>query len=221
MKKALFSIFGILTLCFALTFTSCNSCKSANEDPVETVADTAVCGNQMTLSMVENVISVDRQDMYMAHGGDYRWFETCVEFDNYFDEESDENIHSIVDVFQVVVERGKAADVTVYAYTHLADTMAVYPKMGFWIEDYPMEEEAFELTWSEAYDRMMEANCPKPHSRQACLRKPIGPIACNPQYVFGNIRSQVWVDAVTGDVKNSNPAFPDEEGFKMPLGEWP
>lgn len=216
MKRTIFGIFGILMFCLAII-----SCEGTNKNPViEKKADSTAV-SQMTLSMVDHVISVDRQDMYTVHGGDYRWFETCVEFDNYFDEESNQNIHSIVNIFQVIVEKDKGADVTVYAYTHLADTMAVYPKMGFWIEDWPMEEEKFNLNWAEAYDRMMQANCPKPHSRQACLRKPIGPRVCNPQYIFGNLHSQVWVDAVTGEVKNSNPAFPEVDGFKMPLGEWP
>ena len=53
------------------------------------------------------------------------------------------------------------------------------------------------------------------------LGNPIGPVTINAQYIFGNLESQIWVDAVTGDVKNSNPAFPDSLGFKMPLGEWP
>ena len=58
-------------------------------------------------------------------------------------------------------------------------------------------------------------------SRYVTLRNPIGPVAVNTQWIFGNIHEQIWVDAVTGDTKNSNPAFPEEKGFKMPLGEWP
>ena len=68
---------------------------------------------------------------------------------------------------------------------------------------------------------MMQANAPKPHSKNAILRNPIGPIAINAQWVFGNVREQLWCDAVTGEIRNSNPAFPKEKGFKMPLGEWP
>lgn len=29
----------------------------------------------------------------------YRWFETCVEFDNYFDEDANTNIHSVDDIW--------------------------------------------------------------------------------------------------------------------------
>jgi hypothetical protein len=55
----------------------------------------------------------------------------------------------------------------------------------------------------------MAANAPKPHSRQVVLRKEVGPNSINPQYIFGNFQAQLYVDAVTGDVKTKNPAFPD------------
>jgi hypothetical protein len=50
------------------------------------------------------------------------------------------------------------------------------------------------------------------------LRKEVAPLDCNPQYIFGNKRAQLYVDAVTGEVKDYNPAY---KGFTMPLGEWP
>ena len=53
----------------------------------------------------------------------------------------------------------------------------------------------------------MEVNLPKPHSKHVVLRKQIGPKACNPQWIFGNITSQIYVDAVTGEVNSKNPAF--------------
>jgi hypothetical protein len=68
---------------------------------------------------------------------------------------------------------------------------------------------------------MMSVNFPKPHSKHVTLRNPVGPAAVNAQWIFGNIKEQIWIDAVTGEAKKSNPAFPEEKGFKMPLGEWP
>jgi hypothetical protein len=67
----------------------------------------------------------------------------------------------------------------------------------------------------------MAVNFPKPHSKHVTLRNPIGPVAINTQWIFGNVHEQIWVDAVTGECANSNPAFPETKGFKMPLGEWP
>ena len=216
MKKGFILTFlmGMLVL-----FTSCNGCKNTNQD--EPVLADSIKPN-IELADITHMISTDRQQMYAQVAEDYRWYETCVEFNNFLDEESDTTIHAVVNIFQAITNvDDHSADVTVYAFTHLADTMSVYPKQGFWVEDYPLNDEAIKLTWQDAYNRMMETNAPKPHSKQACLRKPVGPLYCNPQYVFGNIHTQLWVDAVTGEVKNSNPAFPDEDGFKMPLGEWP
>ena len=198
-----------------------SSCSKCSNEGVNNDADSLTVDSVISLETIPHMISTDRQEMYLQVQNDYRWFETCVQFEDFLDEENDGIVHSVINIFQAVVEKDGGADVAVYAFTHLADTMAVYPKMGFWVEDFPLNEEVIKLTWKEAYDRIMQTNAPKPHSKQACLRKPIGPLNCNPQYVFGNISEQLWVDAVTGEVKNSNPAFPDEDGFKMPLGEWP
>lgn len=207
----------ILTLLIGL-FASCTGCKD-NSVQDSVAADSVVVDSVITLETIPHMISTDRQQMFLQVQNDYRWYETCVEFDNFLDEENDGTVHGVVNIFQAIVEKGNGADVTVYSFTHLADTMAIYPKQGFWIEDFPLNEEVIKLSWKEAFDKIMATNAPKPHSKQAVLRKPIGPLDCNAQYVFGNIQSQLWVDAVTGDVKNSNPAFP--EAFKMPLGEWP
>ena len=45
---------------------------------------------------------------------------------------------------------------------------------------------------------------------------------CREAYKFlieGDTMILKGVNAVTGEVRESNPVFPD--GFKMPLGEWP
>lgn len=196
---------------FLIFFASCAGCSSKKEDVKKDV--------EITLENIPSMISTDRQTMYLQMQEDYRWFESQVQFKNFYDEESTDEVYSVVNIFQAVVEKDSGADVTVYAFTHLADTTTVYSEMGFWLEDSPLNEETIKLSWKDAYERMMATNHPKPHSKQACLRKPVGPQDCNAQYVFGNIQSQLWVDAVTGDVKNSNPAFP--EGLEMPLGEWP
>ena len=65
----------------------------------------------------------------------------------------------------------------------------------------------------------MQTNVPKPQSKHVTLRNPVCPVAINTQWIFGNIHEQLWVDAVTGNVAISNPAFPKEKGFKMPPGE--
>ena len=168
---------------------------------------------------VEQVISVDKEYMFINHKGDYRWFETCIVLKDFLDEECDGTIASVSNVFQVVEEKEKGADVFVVLAAHTPDTTAYEVKHGFWVEDFPMNDEAIKVTFAQAFEKINEVNFPKPHSKQCVLRKEIGPNACNPQYIFGNVKAQLYVDAVTGEVSDKNPAFP--EAFKMPLGEWP
>ena len=168
---------------------------------------------------VEQVATTDKEYMFLNYGGNYKWFESCILLKDYLDEENDGTIAGISNVFQVIKEQGKSADVFVVLAAHTTDTTAYDKKQGFWVEDSPLEVKEIKLTYKEAYDKIMAVNYSKPHSKNCILRKPIGPKTCNPQYVFGNIQSQLWVDAVTGEVRQSNPAFPED--LKMPLGEWP
>ena len=63
-------------------------------------------------------------------------------------------------------------------------------------------------TYNEAYERLLEADCIKPHSKYVTLRNPLGPKQCNAQYIFGNAHGTlIFLDALTGDVSDKNPAF--------------
>ena len=168
---------------------------------------------------VERVTTTDKEYMFTNFGGDYRWFESCILLEKYLDEENEGTIASISNVFQVVEDKGKSADTFVVLAAHTPDASTYEVRQGFWIEDFPMDTAEIKLTFEEAFEKINQVNLPKPHSKNCVLRKPVGPQQCNPQYVFGNIQKQLWVDAVTGEVKENNPAFP--EAFKMPLGEWP
>ncbi len=217
MMVALFSLI--------LGFSSCNGCGKAIEpqpqtDSVEVAADSVVTN---TVINVENTISLDRQLMYMKSGGDYRWFETEILLPEFMDtENATSDPEMVVNIFQKVIERGNGFDTYVYKFQHFNDgTILTDSVQGFWIENWPLEDKAIKLKYTEAWDKIQQVNFPKPHSKHVTLRNPIGPIEINTQWIFGNTKEQIWVDAVTGECKNSNPAFPKEKGFKMPLGEWP
>jgi len=216
MKKIVLGLIMVLTILFS--FSSCNSCS--NKAPEVNLEDTVVVIQPVDLN-VERIISLDRQEMFINHSKDYRWFETAMKLNDFIDADgNDGSLEEVVNVFQAVKERGNGADVKVYKFQHFANgTIAKDSVDGFWIEDEPLEEEAIVLTYAEAFERLMQANIVKPHSCYCTLRKPVGPIDCNPQYVFGNIRETVFVDAVTGDVTSYNPAF--GPNFSKPLGEWP
>ena len=219
--KKLFYVFSVLCMS-VLMFSSCNGCQSKTEEPV--LKDSAVVDSTKTVAInVEHAIATDRQAMYLKFGKDYRWWETDILLPEFLDsEEVTSEPVMVVNIFQSVVEKGNGADTWVWKYQHLADGTVLTDSIhGFWVENQPLNEEVIKVKYTEAYERIMQANAPKPHSKQVVLRNPVGPITVNTQWIFGNIHEQLWVDAVTADVKTSNPAFPEEKGFKMPLGEWP
>lgn len=211
MKKLV--LFAFLCALF-IGVTSCNSCKKD---------DAKVTSNVDTTLVVENVISTDREAMTLNYGSDYRWYETCIVMKDFFDEEgaAEPVVMGVSNIFQYIVEKDKDCyDTQVVMYAHVKDTCVVEVKQGFWVGDMILNNEEIKVTFAEAYDKMMQANCPKPHSKQCVLRKELGPTTgVNPQYIFGNVKAQVYVDAVTGDVTDKNPVYPTT--FKMPLGEWP
>ena len=201
-----------------MSFMSCTGCSSSKEDIK--LQDSVVA---TTVLDVEHSIALDRQAMYLKFKDDYRWYETDILLPEFL---NSENVTSdpimVVNIFQSVVKRGEGFDTWVFKFQHLNDgTVLTDSVRGFWIENNPLNDEAIKLKYTEAFDRIMQTNAPKPQSKHVTLRNPVGPIQINTQWIFGNIHEQLWVDAVTGDVKNSNPAFPEEKGFKMPLGEWP
>ena len=208
MKKFLVFLMGIMLMIGVSACTCTQQKKTSEPETAELV--------------VENVISLDRQAMFVAHGGDYRWYETGVQLKNFLDEENDGAIDLVVNVFQVIEEYDSTSfDTFVYKYQHFSDGSVNEEGIhGFWVEDYPLENEAIKVTFKEAYEKVQEVNLPKPHTRQVVLRKEVGPVEANPQWIFGNLHSQIYVDAVTGAVSKDNPAF---AGFNLgtPLGEWP
>jgi hypothetical protein len=160
--------------------------------------------------VVENVTSTDKEYMFTNYGGDYKWFETYVTLKDYLDNENcDGTVEKVSNVFQVVKGDEECFDVFVVLTAHEKEGSTYEIKDGFWVEDFSLNNEEIKLTFKEAFDKMMQANCPKPRSRQCVLRKQVGPVDCNPQYIFGNTKSQVYVDAITGDVSDKNPAFPE------------
>lgn len=192
-----------IVLMIVLGFTSCK-CSSDNQNdvnPIEPVAEL----------IVENTISMDKQSVYLNHGKDYRWFETGVVLKNWLDEENDGSIEMIVNVFQVVDYIDSTSfDTYVYKYQHTQDGTFENSVHGFWIEDSPLNEEVIKISFKDAYEKVQSVNYPKPHSRQVVLRKEVGPIDAHPQWIFGNSNAQLYVDAVTGEVRDYNPVFPKD-----------
>jgi hypothetical protein len=212
----------LMLMCMTLMIASCNGCSQPQDKQStdSTLVDTISIKNAID---VDHAIATDRQAMYMKFKDNYRWYETDILLPEFL---NSENVTSepemVVNIFQSIVQKGNGFDTWVFKFQHFADgTVLKDSVQGFWIENNPLNEEVIKLKYVEAFDKIMQTNSPKPQSKHVTLRNPVGPVAVNTQWIFGNIREQLWVDAITGEVKNSNPAFPEEKGFKMPLGEWP
>ena len=126
-----------------------------------------------------------------------------------------------MNIYQVVTELDSTSfDTYVYKVQHFSNGTVLKDSVnGFWIENEPIILDEIKVSYDSACAIIASVNYPKPHSKHVTLRKPLGIVNCNTQWIFGNIHQQIWIDAVTGEAKDSNPAFP--VGFKMPLGEWP
>ena len=156
----------------------------------------------------ETTITADRG--VMAEVAEYKWFETRVEYDNFFDADTTLAVAKVESLFQVAVEDSLGVKTFVYDFVHEPDVIDVEPGVieGFVLDDMPLNDTEIVLTFDEAFARLFEANLPKPHSTKVVLRKELGPKAgVNAQYIFGNTEAQVFVDAVTGDVTDVNPVF--------------
>ena len=216
-----------------LVFTACEKEKK-NVAPAatETTTENAALGHKPdplwplgakgTLN-VEHVTATDKQAMYTQFAKDYRYFETQITLKNYLDSENaSAEVAEITNVFQVVdvAEDEKSADVYVVMFNHAGEKTEQKVIHSFWLEDMVLNDEAIKLTFEQAFEKLMQANIVKPHSRKCTLRKEVGPKVANPQYIFGNMKAQVYVDAITGDVSATSPSF-DKKSLGTPLGEWP
>ena len=189
---------------------SCSSC-SHQEQPAENTASI----------VAENTISVDKEYMTLNYGGNYRWYESSVVFKDFLDEECDGTIEEISNIFQVVKEEGTSADPIAVISTYNAEgDHQIQTIHSYWLEDWPMNDEAIKVTFAEAFEKIQEVDMIKPHSKHCVLRKEVGPKVANPQYIFGNTHAQIYVDATTGEVSDKSPVW-EGSGFTMPLGEWP
>ena len=183
-------------------FCSCVGCNKSNSE--QSTTDSVL--------VVENVIKSDNDSM-IARGNSYVWYETMILLENYLDEENTGSLAEVVNIYQAF--DSIKGDPVVYKFQHFPDKIYNSPDSvnSFWIEDYTLADSLIKVSYDSAYSIVMKVNLPKPHSKHVCLRNPMGPIECNPQWVFGNIESQLWVDAFDGSVRTSNPAFPENFQF--------
>ena len=203
MKKV---IFLMASLAIMMSLASCK-CSSDNQKPVEPAIEVD------TLT-VENTVSMDKEHMFLQYSEDYRYYESTAVLDNYLDADTTHAVVRVENVFKALIDKDGSKDTKVVIFAHeLGNDDVQEYEHATWLGDAELNNEVLNLTFTDAIERVYEANCPKPHTRYIVLRKMLYPVG-NPQYIFG--QGKLFVDAVTGDVTEDGP-----KGFKMPLGEWP
>ena len=189
--KKFFVILASILIAFAVSSCKC----TRDEDPV--------------VEFPEATIAADRAKMD-EEVSTYKWFETRVEYDNFFDADTTLAVSKVESLFQVAVEDPLGIKTFVYDFVHepgVENDTIPEPIEAFILDDKPLNDELITLTFSEALARLNAANLSKPHSTKVVLRKAVGPKLANVQYIFGNTEEQVFVDAVTGDVTDHDPVI--------------
>lgn len=202
MRKYLFMLLAIVA---GVTFADCDG-KKKNTVPAESAGKAAL--------VVENLVSADREYIFLHETKEYRYYETTVKLADWLDADGqDGTVESVTNTFYYVEmdEGGKSGNGKAVFAEHTADYSDYVVKYGIWVGDKDLSDQGVILTFREAFERMMTADYVKPHSRYCVLRKELGSADANPQYVFGNIEAQLYVDAVTGDVSDRNPAYRGSE----------
>lgn len=202
--KKITSVFMMLTVAMCIMFTACNGCGQKNE-PVNEITYPVAGLN------VERVTATDFEYMTANYGDDYRWYECCIDANDWIDESDTFYVNGIANVFYKVYlnEDSTSGTAKVYLLAHVDNEFTCDSTEGIWVGDEPMNEfNPMKVNFTQAYDAMMRANCIKPHSRHCVLRKELGPQDAAPQYIFGNQEAQVYVDTQNGSVNVDNPVFP-------------
>jgi hypothetical protein len=81
-KLKLFLMIFLFSL--VLGFSSCNGCQSTPQEELTQKTTEVVAKAEL---VVENLVSMDRQDMFLNHSNDYRWYETCIVLKDFLDED--------------------------------------------------------------------------------------------------------------------------------------
>lgn len=213
MKKNI--ILGALLAIAVAATTSCNSCKQQSKEADEPRTEAEVYHDydgvvQDFTAGTAHIQALHRQTMFSLLGNDeYEWRNTRVLFNEPLTDENIDFIH-ITDVNDVFYYWDKVKGPMVqYINTNVLDgTQIPFPINDVWIEDDNLEDKPVKLSCEDALQRIKEWNGILPEDCNfMTLRLPIGPVDCNPQWVFGDVYNVIFIDALTGEISETNPAF--------------
>ena len=219
MKKMIFSLGLMLT--FGMMLTGCVSCQTDNKKQESVYHDYDGVVQDFTAG-VSHIQALHRQKMFniiksLKDEGheialdNYQWRNSLVILNDTVTMENIDDLHvvSIRDVFYYWDnEKGPQ---TQFITDHVKfGTQIPYPINDVWIEDTDMSEQPVRLSAEEALQKLKEYNGILPKGCNfIILRLAVGPKACNPQWVFGDVCDVLFIDAVTGEIRDWDPAFPE------------
>lgn len=213
MKKVIYFMALLLT-CAA--FTGCSFCQSDKGKQDSKDYDGVVVDFNKG---VEHIQAQHRQMMYgIAKGKKYAWYESKVMFRDSLKADNLDDVH-VVDVTDVFQMFDPALCQTISTNIEKG-TIIPAPIPDLWIEDVDMSELPLKITAGDVIEKLKAWDGIIPPAQGMTLRCPLGPRRCNAQWVIGNIKDVIFIDAVTGDITDWCPAFPDPR-VDGPLGEWP
>lgn len=205
MKKFIF----MSLVAVAAMLTGCSSCHSDNakQEKKETVYHDYDGVVQDFTAGVAHIQSLHKQTMYALNGGDYDWRNSKVTLSEDITAESIDDLHvvDVTDVFQLFVPD----PVVQFVSSNVKKgTILPWPMHDLWIEDASLNDAQIKVTAEQALQRLKEWNGVIPKkAKTISLRLPVGPKRCNAQWVIGDIFNPLFIDAVTGEIRDSNPAF--------------
>lgn len=182
--------------------------------------------------------ALHRQTMYSLAGGkEYQWRNSRVILNDTVTMENIDDLHVVAvnDVF--FYWDSQKGPMVQYINSHVKYGVQIpYPINDVWIENADMSDQPIKISAEQALSRLKEYNAAikreqngagsssaereqgraKPNGilPKDCnfltLRYPVGPKDCNVQWVFGDVYDVLFIDAVTGEIRDYNPAFSRE-----------
>ncbi len=233
-RKILQSLLGVLLIAVTgIVLGGCKGCKGGNNDKVakapELPAVTSVYHDydgvvQDFTAGTAQIQALHRQTMYQLtqqlpegekseNEGGYEWRNSRIVFNEAVTFESIDDLHvtDVIDVFYYWNSKGPWVQ---YISTNVKNGVQIpWPIHDIWIEDANLCNAPVKLSAEDALQRLKEWNGVLPKDcKFITLRLPIGPKDCNPQWTFGDTYNVLFIDAVTGEVRDFCPAFPEPSG---------
>lgn len=209
---------GLLLAIAGMMTTGC-SCQSENKKQ-ETVSSKDYDGVVQDFTAgTSHIQAMHRQKMYAEVSKEYEWRNSKILFNDTIRQNNLDDLH-VVDVTDVFQYWNEGPQVQFISTNVKKGTVMPTPVHDVWIEDASLNDCPIKLSCEDVLKRLKEWNGVIPPAVSISLRNPVGPRNCNAQWVVGDVFDVIFVDAVTGEIVNWNPAFPNPS-VNGPLGEWP